>query len=104
MRVKVGFKVGDKVTYNVRGEKIAAAILAIHNPESVANTEYEIRITTNAGRAYRKGEKFRTTGNWLSLKSRPITSEQKATRERKATERRAMATLKGMKTRMTESL
>lgn len=92
--------VADRVTYNVRGEKIPAVIVAIHNPEKPSLTEYEICISTNTGKAYRKGEKFRTTGNWLSLRSRPKSPAQKAERERKALERKNMETLKSMKEHM----
>lgn len=99
MKVKVGFRIGDRVTYNVRGEKIRAEILAVYNPDQPLLTEYEIRVTANSGKAYRKGDTFRTTGNWLSLSSRPITPEVKATRERKAAERKAAQALKDMAVR-----
>lgn len=68
MKVKVGFKVDDKVTYKtVTEERIPAVIIRVYPPDGNRfYEEYEIMVTTNRARAYRKGEKFRTSGNFLN--------------------------------------
>lgn len=68
MRVKVGFKEGDKVTYKtVTEERVIAVITAVFPPDGDRfYEEYEITVTTNRARTYRKGNKFRTSGNFLN--------------------------------------
>lgn len=71
MKVKIGFKVNDKVTYKGMLERIPARIVAIHEQINSLgipgmDVEYEIQITSNRFKTYRKGERFRTTGNWLN--------------------------------------
>lgn len=70
MKVKLGFKAGDKVTYKGLRESITAVVVNVHsglNPLNIpGGTEYEIRVTTNRAKSYRRGEQFRTTGIWLN--------------------------------------
>lgn len=94
VRVKVGFKAGNRVSYKACGESISAVIVTVHNESSVpGGFEYEIRITGRS-RTYSKGAQFRTTGNYLSL--RTVSKGN----PKKAQERQAMATLKEMQDKL----
>lgn len=94
MRVKVGFQAGNRVTYKSCGESMTAVITAVHNEPTVpGGYEYEIRIT-GYSRTYRKGSTFRTTGNYLSL--RTVSKGN----TRKTRERREMKALKEIQARI----
>lgn len=89
----------DRVIYNSGREEYRAVIVEVHNVANVAFSggfEYTIRITSNKGKAYRSGNTFRTTANFLSRtttrKTKPVTASTK----RKRAEKRTMATLKEM--------
>lgn len=102
MKVSVGFKANDIVTYNGNGESVTATIVTVHNePNAPAGFEYTIRITGRS-RVYRRGMQFRTDGLTLKLKNRPKvrTESEKAHAEKTKRERKDMATLKDMKRRM----
>lgn len=95
-RVKV-YAIGDNVTYTFGGTEYRARIVETH---AVANVpfsggfEYTIRIVGNRGMAYRSGNEFRTTAQFLSGKPKP--KARKRVSAKKRAESRDMAKLKEM--------
>lgn len=95
MRVKIGFLAGNRVTYKSCGESMSAVVTAVHiEPTVPGGYEYEICITGQS-RTYRKGNTFRTTGNYLSLRSgSKTTTPKQAKRKRDNKELKALRALK----------
>lgn len=94
MKIKVGFKVGDNVTYKGPGRKLIPARI-VNVDESNLTEMYTIEVTTNRSSIYRKGNRFTTNGNYLNMRgnSKPVTPQT----EKRRTERRTMATLREIK-------
>lgn len=72
-RVKVGFKVGDKIVYKGVTERIVGKIVTIMPGDKVMPGDgmrfYEIFViefTTNRARTYRKGDRIETTSAFLN--------------------------------------
>lgn len=65
MRIKVGFREGDKVMYKGPGNKrIPARVVSVN--ESNLTEMYIIEITTTKSGIYSKGNRFSTNGNYLT--------------------------------------
>lgn len=96
-RVKV-YAENDRVTYTFNGTEYRAVIVQVHPVTNVAFSggfEYTIRIIGNrAGMAYRSGDTFRTTAQFLSGKPKP--KARKPVSSKKRAERKGMAKLKEM--------
>lgn len=97
MRIKVGFKVGDNVTYKGPGGKLIPAKIVTVD-ESNLTEMYLIEVTTNRTSIYRKGNRFTTNGNYLTMRG----TSKKATpqTEKRRTERREMEALKALSQRI----
>lgn len=65
MRIKVGFREGDSVTYKAPGRKLIPARIVTVD-ETNLDEMYTIEITTNRSSIYRKGNRFTTNGNYLN--------------------------------------